>query len=131
MTVDVEAHRIPRSAWLALAVTSATILMVVIDNTVVNVAFPTIRDDLGIASTTLSWIVSVYTIIVASFLLLSGRMADRVGRLKVFRIAVVLFVTGSTICALAPNLAVLLVGRAVQALGGSAVYPSSLALALP
>ena len=96
-TVDTE---ITRQAWLALAVTTLVTFLVVIDISAVNVAFPSIEEDLGTSRSTLSWIISGYNIMVGALLLAAGRIADSVGRRKVFMPGVFIFVVGSLMCGL-------------------------------
>jgi EmrB/QacA subfamily drug resistance transporter len=122
---------ISRQAWLALGVATLVSFLVVVDVSVVNVAFPTIRADLGATETALSWIVSGYNIGVAAFLLLGGRLADSLGRKKVFLPGVALFMVGSLLCGVAPSAAFLIAARVVQAIGGAVLMPASLALVLP
>lgn len=126
-----ESQAVSRHAWLALAVATLVSFLVVIDISVVNVAFPTIRADLGASETALSWIVSGYNIGVAAFLLLGGRLADSIGRKKVFLPGVALFMTGSLLCGIAPTPGFLIAARVVQAVGGAVLMPASLALVLP
>ncbi len=126
-----ETDVVTRQAWLALAVATLVSFLVVIDISVVNVAFPTIQADFGSSETALSWIVSGYNIGVAAFLLLGGRLADSVGRKKVFLPGVALFMAGSLLCGLAPNTGFLIAARLIQAVGGAVLMPASLALVLP
>ncbi|MGE0729907.1 MAG: MFS transporter [Acidimicrobiia bacterium] len=125
------AEAVPRQAWLALGVATMVSFLVVVDVSVVNVAFPTIRTDLGASETSLSWIVSGYNIGVAAFLLLGGRLADSLGRKKVFLPGVAAFMVGSLLCGMAPNTGFLIAARVVQAIGGAVLMPASLALVLP
>jgi EmrB/QacA subfamily drug resistance transporter len=122
---------VSRQAWLALGVATMVSFLVVVDVSVVNVAFPTIRRDLGASETSLSWIVSGYNIGVAAFLLLGGRLADSLGRKKVFLPGVALFMVGSLLCGVAPSTGFLIAARVVQAVGGAVLMPASLALVLP
>lgn len=122
---------VTRQAWLALGVATMVSFLVVVDVSVVNVAFPTIRADLGASDSSLSWIVSGYNIGVAAFLLVGGRLADSLGRKKVFLPGVALFALGSLLCGLAPNPGLLIAARVLQAVGGAVLMPASLALVLP
>ena len=122
---------VPRRAWVVLGVVCVSIFLVVIDASIVNVAFPTIGADLNTTDAVLSWILTAYNVTVASLLLLAGRTADRLGRKRVFLISVGVFTLGSLLCSLAPDAGSLIAFRVVQALGGSAIFPSSLALVLP
>ena len=105
--------------------------MVVVDVSIVNVAFPSIQKSLGASNAALSWIVSGYSITVGSFLLLSGRLADRQGRRRMFNIGLAIFAIGSLFSGVAPQVEVLIAARVVQAVGGSLIMPSSLAMVLP
>ena len=122
---------VSREAWLALAVGTSTAFLVVVDLSVVNVAFPSIAEDLGSGAAGLSWIVSGYSVSLASFLLLAGRLADRVGRKRVYLGGLTAFVAASLVCGLAVNTEMLIAARVAQAVGGAALFPSSLALILP
>lgn len=127
----IEGTDITRQAWLALGVTTLVTFLVVIDISAVNVAFPSIEQDLGTDRATLSWIISGYNIAVGALLLASGRLADSVGRKKVFLPGVGLFMVGSLLCGLAPSVEFLIVARLVQGLGGAVVAASSFAVMLP
>ena len=121
----------PRRAWVVLGVVCVSIFLVVIDASIVNVGFPTISADLQTSDAVLSWILTAYNVTVASLLLLAGRTADRLGRKRVFLVSVAIFTVGSLLCSLAPSAGTLIAFRVVQAAGGSAILPSSLALVLP
>ena len=82
-----------------------SLLIVAMDNTIVNVALPSIRRDLHSSLSGLQWTIDAYTIVLASLLLLSGSTADRLGRRRVFQAGLLLFVAGSLLCSLAPSLA--------------------------
>ena len=114
-----------------LGVVCVSIFLVVIDASIVNVAFPTIGADLNTTDAVLSWILTVYNVTVASLLLLAGRAADRLGRKRVFLVSVAVFTLGSLLCSLAPSAGALIAFRVVQAAGGSAIFPASLSLVLP
>jgi EmrB/QacA subfamily drug resistance transporter len=118
--------------WLVLAVTSVAVFMSFLDATIVNIAFPSIRStfpDAGLGE--LSWVINAYNIVFASLLVPAGRLADRVGRKRVFLGGVVLFLAASVACGLAPTVGVLIAARAVQAAGAAALVPTSLGLLLP
>src|SRR5215470_4487615 len=117
--------------WLVLLVTSLGIFMVFLDGTIVNIAFPAIRRSFPTASlATLSWVLNAYTIVFAALLLSSGRIADLVGRRRVFFLGLLVFCAGSAACGAAPTDTVLIAARAVQAIGASLMLPASLALVL-
>ena len=96
-------NEVPREAWLALIIATLVFFLVVVDVSAVNVAFPSIARDFGVTETTLGWILSGYNITVAALLMLSGRLADSLGRKKMFIPGVAVFGLGSALCALAPN----------------------------
>ncbi len=120
-----------RRAWIVLATVTVSVFLVVIDASVVNIAFPTIGEDLGASDAVLSWILTAYNVTVASLLLLAGRTADRLGRKRVFLVSVAVFTVGSLLCSVAPGAGALIAFRVVQAAGGSAIFPASLSLVLP
>lgn len=122
---------ITRQAWLALAVTTLVTFLVVIDISAVNVAFPSIQDDLNTDRATLGWIISGYNIMVGALLLASGRLADSIGRRKVFMPGVVLFMIGSALCGFAGSVGLLIAARLVQGIGGAVVAASAFAVMLP
>ncbi|MDG2160382.1 MAG: DHA2 family efflux MFS transporter permease subunit [Acidimicrobiales bacterium] len=122
---------VERRAWIALSVSTMAALLTVIDVSIVNVAFPTIRRDLGASEAGLSWMLSGYSIAVGSFLLLAGRLADQKGRRKLFQIGVAIFVAGSFLSAVAPTPGLLIAARVLQGIGGSILSPASLSMVLP
>ena len=122
---------IPRQAWVALGIVSLALYMSVLDASAVNIAFPSVVRDLDVSRSTLSWMISAYTITTASLLLIAGHLADSTGRRRVFAIALSVFVLGSAICALANGFEILIVGRVVQGAGAAGVMASSLAVVLP
>ncbi|GAA4592847.1 MFS transporter [Actinoplanes octamycinicus] len=113
---------------MVLAVCCASIFLVGLDTTVVNVALPSIGRDLGLDLRQLEWAVDAYTLVLAGLLITSGALADRVGRRRIFRIGLVLFALGSAGCALAPGLHELVAARVVQGVGGSMLSPVALAI---
>lgn len=130
-SLDASDTEITRQAWLALAVTTLVTFLVVIDISAVNVAFPSIEDDLQADRVTLSWIISGYNIAVGALLLAAGRVADSVGRKKVFLPGVALFMVGSAMCGIADSVSFLIFARIVQGVGGAVVAASSFAVMLP
>ena len=114
--------------WLALYVLCLGDLMIVLDQSIVNVALPSIRTDLGFSQTSLAWVVNAYLLTFGGFLLLSGRLGDLRGNRRVFLGAVVCFTIASAVCGLAPSASFLVVGRAVQGLAGAGVSAVALAL---
>jgi EmrB/QacA subfamily drug resistance transporter len=116
---------------LALTITTLVFFLVVVDVSAVNVAFPSIEEDLGASRSTLSWIISGYNIMVATGLLPAGRVADSIGRKRVFIPGVAIFLVGSLASGLAPSVGTLIAARVLQAFGGSIVSASSIAVVLP
>jgi EmrB/QacA subfamily drug resistance transporter len=105
-----------------------SLLLAGMDVTIVNVALPAIGQDLGAKLAGMQWVVDAYTLVVASFLMLSGATADRVGRRRTFQAGMSLFSAGSLLCSLAPNIGALVAFRAVQALGASMMNPVALSI---
>src|ERR1043165_2101040 len=110
-----------KTRWLALYVLCLGDLMIVLDQSIVNVALPSIRDDLGFSQSSLAWVVNAYLLTFGGFLLLSGRLGDLLGNKRVFLGGTVFFVVASVACGLAQSSGMLIVGRAIQGLGGAAV----------
>src|SRR5438046_10210654 len=105
--------------WSALALIVTAQFMVILDVAIVNVALPSIKSDLGFSQTSLQWVVSAYAIVFGGTLLLGGRLADLLGRRRLFVIGLALFTLSSLACGIAWSEASLLVFRAVQGLGGA------------
>jgi EmrB/QacA subfamily drug resistance transporter len=127
-TSEVAADTSRRARWLALYVLCLGDLMIVLDGSIVNVALPSIRDDLGFSQSSLAWVVNAYMLTFGGFLLLSGRLGDLLGNRRVFLGGTIFFVLASVACGLAQTSTQLIVGRAVQGLGGAAVSAVALAL---
>jgi len=121
-------HLSTRTRWLALVILCVGDLMIVVDTTVVNVALPSIRSDLGFSQTSLAWVVNAYMLTFGGFLLLAGRFGDIFGHRRLFLIGTGAFTTASLICGLSTSQAMLIAARAVQGLGGAVV--SALAFSL-
>src|SRR3954453_3034857 len=118
--------------WKVLLVTSVAVFMAFLDVTIVNIAFPDLRADFSSASLAgLSWVLNAYNIVFAACLIPAGRLADRVGRRRVFFWGLGLFLGASAACGLAPSAGALVAARAVQAAGGALLVPTSLGLLLP
>jgi EmrB/QacA subfamily drug resistance transporter len=109
-----------RRRSLALAVLCAQTLMIVLDQTIVNVALPSIRDDLGFSQAGLAWVINAYLIAFGGLLLLTGRLGDLVGRRRVFLAGMAVFTAASLLCGLAWNDGILVAARFVQGIGGAA-----------
>jgi MFS family permease len=110
---------VQRNPWSALAVLAVAQFMVVLDVTIVNVALPDIQQDLGFTASGLQWVVSAYTLLFGGFLLLGGRMADLLGRRRMFLAGLVAFGVTSLLAGLAQTPDQLVALRAVQGLGGA------------
>jgi MFS family permease len=113
-----------------LAVVAVAQFMVVLDATLVNVALPTIKRDVGFSEQSLSWFLNAYTLMFGGFLMLGGRLADRLGRRRLFMAGIALFSCASLICGLSQSEGMLLVARGVQGLGGALVSPAALSILL-
>jgi len=118
----------PKRKSLILAICCFSILMVSLDLTILNVALPSIQHDLHASIAGAQWTIDAYTFILASFLLLSGSMADKIGRRKTFKTGISIFTIGSLLCSIAPNLGWLIAFRMVQAIGGSMLNPVALSI---
>ncbi|MGW6197651.1 MFS transporter [Kribbella sp. NPDC055110] len=117
-----------RRRYLVLTICCASLLISVMDISIVNMALPAIRDDLGASTAGLQWTVDAYTLVLASFLLLAGSTADRYGRKRMFRLGLTVFGLGSLLCSLAPSIEALIAARAVQAVGGTMLNPVAMAI---
>jgi EmrB/QacA subfamily drug resistance transporter len=117
-----------RHRLLVLGICCASIVVVVMDITIVNVALPAIRHDLHASESGLQWTVDAYTLVLASLLVLAGSTADRIGRRRVFQIGLAAFGLGSLMCGLAPSIGWLIAARAVQAIGGTMLNPVAMAI---
>jgi EmrB/QacA subfamily drug resistance transporter len=113
-----------------LAVVAVAQFMVILDASVVNVALPAIRRADRISDQNLSWILNAYTLMFGGFLLLGGRLADRLGRRRVFMVGMAVFSAASLLCGISQSQAALLVGRGLQGLGAALVSPAALAIIL-
>jgi EmrB/QacA subfamily drug resistance transporter len=108
-----------RTRWLALYVLCAGMLMIVLDATIVNVALPSIQDDLGFSQTNLAWVINAYMIPFGGLLLLAGRMGDLLGQRRVFLFGLAIFTAASLLCAASQNQEMLIGARFVQGIGGA------------
>jgi EmrB/QacA subfamily drug resistance transporter len=105
-----------------------SLLIVSMDATIVNVAIPSIRTELHASASELQWVIDVYTLVLASLLLLSGATADRFGRRRVFQIGLTIFAVGSLLCSVAPDIHTLIAARLLQGIGGSMLNPVALSI---
>src|SRR2546423_14128832 len=122
-------HDDDRRRWFALIVLCLGSLMIVLDTTIVNVALPSIKADLGFSKTSLAWVVNAYLLTFGGFLLLGGRLGDLYGHRRLFLAGITLFTLASLACGLSTAQGSLVAARAVQGLGravGSAGFPCPL-----
>jgi EmrB/QacA subfamily drug resistance transporter len=119
------AHRNP---WLVLCLVCMAQFMVILDATIVNVALPSIQEDLEMSDSDLQWIVNAYALVFGGFLLLGGRAGDLVGRKKIFLVGVVIFTVASLLNGLAPSSELLIIFRGLQGLGAALVAPAALSI---
>jgi EmrB/QacA subfamily drug resistance transporter len=117
-----------RTRWFALVVLCLGSLMIVLDTTIVNVALPSIRADLGFSETSLAWVVNAYLLTFGGFLLLGGRLGDLFGHRRLFLSGITLFTLASLACGLATSRELLVSARAIQGLGGAVASAVSLSL---
>jgi EmrB/QacA subfamily drug resistance transporter len=114
--------------WRILAILSVVQFMLFLDDTIVNVALPSIREDLGFSTAGLAWVINAYVLAFGGFLLLGGRLADALGRRRVFLWGLVLFAAGSLLNAIAFSTTSLVASRGVQGLGSALVAPAALSI---
>ncbi|ART72164.1 MFS transporter [Mycobacterium dioxanotrophicus] len=105
-----------------------SLLIVSMDVTIVNVAIPSIRSSFDASPSQLQWVIDVYTLVLASLLLLAGAMADRFGRRRTFQVGLAVFALASLLCSLAPNIELLIAARFLQAIGGSMLNPVAMSI---
>jgi EmrB/QacA subfamily drug resistance transporter len=117
-----------RQRLLILLICSMSLLIVGLDNTIVNVALPSIHRSFHASLSGLQWTIDAYTLVLASLLMLSGSTADRIGRRRVFQVGLSLFSVGSLLCAVAPSLGLLIAARVLQAIGGSMLNPVAMSI---
>src|ERR1700749_2756616 len=108
-----------RNRWLALYVLCAGMLMIVLDGTIVNVALPSIQEDLHFSQANLAWVVNAYLIPFGGLLLLAGRLGDLLGQRRVFLVGLTVFTAASLLCAASPAQSVLVGARFIQGIGGA------------
>jgi MFS family permease len=112
--------------WWALVVLSLGLLVISLDNTILNVALPSLRSDLGADASELQWIVDAYLLVFAGLLLTAGSLGDRFGRKRALLTGLVVFGGASALSALATTPSALIGGRALMGIGGALIIPSSL-----
>ena len=123
-STDIQTNR----SWLVLLITCLGVVMDLLDGTVVNVALPSVRADLGFSEDSLVWVVNAYLVPVGGFLILSGRLGDHYGHLRTVLSAIALFTVASFICAVAGTWWLFLVGRVLQGLGSAAISAGALSV---
>src|SRR5438105_11849542 len=114
--------------WLTLTVVCSAFFMTVLDVAIVNVAIPSIQTDLKIKEETVQWVITAYAITFGGFLLLGGRMADLLGRRRIFVLGLILFTAASLVCGLASSAGVLIASRAAQGVGAAIISPAALSI---
>jgi EmrB/QacA subfamily drug resistance transporter len=112
-------RRTERDRWVALIVLCAGFLMIILDQTIVNVALPSIQSDLGFSQSSLAWVVNAYLIAFGGLLLLAGRLGDLLGRKRIFLVGLTIFTVASLLCGVAQSQEMLIGARFVQGLGGA------------
>src|SRR5205823_10259797 len=117
-----------RTRWIALYVLCLASLMIVLDATIVNVALPSIRSDLGFTQASLAWVVNAYLLTYGGCLLLGGRLGDLLGHRRLFLIGIALFTLASLACGIATAKGFLVAARAVQGVGGAVASAVALSL---
>ena len=117
-----------RRRWLGLVVISLGVSLIIVDSTIVNVSIPSIIDDLGISSSDAQWVQEIYTLVFAALLLVFGRLADQLGRRRIFAIGALVFGLSSVLAATADGATWLIGARALQGIGGAMMLPTSLSL---
>ena len=125
--VDLD-DRIHARRWLVLAVLCLSLLIIVMDNTILNVAIPSLVRDLGASNSEIQWIIDAYVLVFAGLLLTTGSLSDRFGRKGALQLGIVLFAIGSTSAALSSTTAHLIGSRAFMGIGGALIMPSTLSI---
>jgi EmrB/QacA subfamily drug resistance transporter len=128
VTERIRAHAESNRKWWTLAAMCFALFMVMLDNTVVNVALPSIQRDLGASISSLEWTVNAYTLVFAVLLVTGGRMGDIFGRRRMFLFGVVEFAVSSAFIGFAPNETLLVAGRALQGVGAAFMMPATLSI---
>ncbi|TCC52820.1 DHA2 family efflux MFS transporter permease subunit [Kribbella capetownensis] len=117
-----------RRRLLILGICCSSLFIVGLDSTIVNLALPAIRSELGASVSELQWTIDAYTLVLASLLMVSGSTADRVGRRRTFQAGLVVFGLGSLLCGVAPTIGLLIGFRMLQAIGGSMLNPVAMSI---
>jgi EmrB/QacA subfamily drug resistance transporter len=114
--------------WKALAVLALSLLLISLDNTILNTALPSLRDDLGASASELQWVIDSYILVFAGLLLTAGSLGDRFGRKKALQLGLIVFGVGSVASALADSAGMLTAARALMGVGGALIMPSTLSI---
>jgi EmrB/QacA subfamily drug resistance transporter len=117
-----------RTRWVGLVFISIAVALIIVDSTIVNVAIPSVVDELDISSTQVQWVQESYTLVFAALLLVFGTLADRFGRRRILQVGVIIFAGASVLAALAPSGDLLIASRVIQGIGGAMILPSTLSL---
>src|SRR3954453_2235045 len=117
-----------RHKMAILVICCMGLFIVGLDNTIVNLALPSIGHELQASVSSLQWVIDAYTVVLASLLMLAGSTGDRIGRKRVFQTGLILFALGSLLCSIAPGIGLLIVFRMLQAVGGSMLNPVALSI---
>jgi EmrB/QacA subfamily drug resistance transporter len=125
-TTDSSNAQPDRRRWIGLALLSVGVAMIIVDSTIVNVAIPSIIDELHITLASAEWINSIYSLVFAALLITVGRLGDRYGRRLLYLIGLFVFVGGSIFAGLSPNGSMLILARFVQGVGAAMILPSTL-----
>jgi len=126
--VNDETARPDPRRWIGLVVISIAVALIIVDSTIVNVAIPSVVDELAITSTQVQWVQESYTLVFAALLLVFGTLADRFGRRRLLLVGVTVFALSSVAAALAPSGELLIAARVVQGVGGAMILPTTLSL---
>jgi EmrB/QacA subfamily drug resistance transporter len=126
--MEPSSHTLDPRRWEALTVVCVAFFMTVLDVSIVNVALPSIKNSLHVGESSLQWVLIAYTITFGGLLLLGGRVADLVGRRRMFMIGMTLFAAASLACGLAGSIGVLIAARAVQGIGAAIISPATLSI---
>ena len=123
-----EANAFGRKQWLTLFVLCLSVLIAVVDVTVVNVTIPAIRADFNVELSQVEWIVAAYALVFAAFIITWGKLGDQFGRRRMFIAGLITFIAGSLVVGFAPSLGVMIAGRVIQGMGAAMLSPATLSL---
>ena len=127
-TLAVDVDRGDRRRWITLAVLCMSLVIIVMDNTILNVAIPSLMTDLQASNTDVQWIIDAYTLVFAGLLLTTGTLSDRYGRKGALQVGIVLFGLGSASAELSDSTLHLIASRAFMGIGGALIMPSTLSI---